>query len=296
MRFAELEAVLAVARLSNFRAAAAELGISPTALGRTIASLEQRLEIRLFNRTTRSVAITAAGARLVEDVAPALAAVDAALARARSTRDVLAGSLRINSSQHGAHHVLPLVAEFLRRNPDVSVELSTERKLIDIVRAGYDAGIRTRDSVPKDMVRVPIGGTIAFVIVGSPAYLKAHGTPAALKDLADHDCIRARLPTGAAYYWELVQGRRDVSVPVDGRLIVDQLGFAVEAARQGAGLALLPRWLVEDDLAHERLRQILPEATPESAPLCLYYPAGRNPPPVLRAFVAHVRERGRDQR
>lgn len=268
--------------------------MSPTALGKTVAALEERLGVRLFNRTTRSVAITAAGSALVAELAPALAAVDTALARARNTRDVLTGTLRINSSQHGVRQVLPFVTEFLRRNKGVTIDLSTERKLIDIVRAGYDAGIRTRDAVPKDMVRVPIGGSIAFVIVGAPSYLKARGTPASIKDLADHDCVRARIP--GVYHWELVQGRRDVAVPVDGPLVIDQVDLAVEAARLGAGLALLPRWMVADDLAHRRLVQVLPEATPESAPLHLYYPAGRNPPPVLRAFVAHLRSshRARD--
>ncbi|MFT3698569.1 MAG: LysR family transcriptional regulator [Kofleriaceae bacterium] len=296
MRFVELEAVLAVARLSSFRAAATELGMSPTALGKTIAALEQRLAVRLFNRTTRSVAITAAGRALVDELAPALTAIHSALDHARSTRDELSGALRINSSLHGARSVLPHVTAFLQANPAVSVELVTERKMIDIVRAGYDAGIRTREAVPKDMVRVPLGGTIAFAICATPGYIKKHGAPATIRDLTDHACVTFRVPSGTDYHWELVQGRRDVAVPVTGPLLVDNIDLAVEACRSGIALALLPRWNVADDLAHGRLVQVLPEATPESPPLCLYYPSGRNPPPVLRAFAQHLRHRAGDQR
>jgi DNA-binding transcriptional LysR family regulator len=289
MRFAELEAVIAVDRLKSFRAAASELGISPTALGKTVAALEQRLGVRLFNRTTRSVATTSAGRLLVAELTPALAAVDSALANARTHREELSGSLRINTSLHGGRHVLPLVLEFLKRHPSVSVELATERRMIDIVREGYDAGIRTRDSVPKDMVRVPLGGVIAFAIVGTPGYFRAHGTPTHVRDLAEHRCLRYRTPTGAEYRWELVSGRRNVTVAVDGPLVLDHLDLGLEAVRAGVGLALMPRWVVEPDLARGRLVQVLPEATPDSPPLCLYHPVGRNPPPVLRAFTAHIR-------
>ncbi len=161
--------------------------------------------------------------------------------------------------------------------------------MIDIVREGYDAGIRTRDSVPKDMVRVPLGGVIAFAIVGTPGYFRAHGTPIHVGDLADHRCLRYRMPSGGEYHWELVSGRRNVAIAVDGPLVLDHHDLGLEAVRAGVGLAFMPRWTVEADLARGRLVQVLPEATPDSPPLCLYYPAGRNLPPVLGAFTAQIR-------
>jgi DNA-binding transcriptional LysR family regulator len=289
MRLSELEAVLTVARAKSFTAAARELGMSTTAVSRTIAALEQHLGVRLFTRTTRSVAITAAGSMLVAELGPSLAAVEAALARTRAKRDELSGTLRINSSLHGARRIFPFVADFIQQHPSVNVELVTERQMIDIVRAGFDAGIRSREAVPKDMVRIPLGGTIALVIVASADYVRRHGTPKSVADLSGHRCVRYRSAT-TEYRWELVRGRRDVSVAVDGPLAVDDTQLAYEAAASGIGLAMLPRWLVAPDLESGRLVQVLPEATPESPPLCLYFPAGRNPPPVLRAFTQHLRK------
>jgi DNA-binding transcriptional LysR family regulator len=291
MRLAELHAVLAVARLGSFSAAARALGMSTTAVSRTIAAVEAQLRVRLFTRTTRAIAITAAGAALIGELAPSLAAVEAALARAHSPRDELAGTLRINSSLQGGRQIIPLVAAFTRQHPAVRFELVTERKMIDIVRAGFDAGIRSRDAVPKDMVRVPIGGAIAMLIVGSAGYVRAHGAPSSPAALADHRCIRYR-SAPADYRWELVHGRREITVAVDGPLAVDDYQLAYEAVKADLGLAMLPRWVVAADLAAGRLVQILADATPDSAPLYLYYPAGRNPPPLVRAFALHVRKAG----
>lgn len=288
MRLAALEVALAVARLKSFAGAARELNMSTTAVSRTIAALEEQLGVRLFNRTTRSTAVTAAGARLVAELAPSLAAVEKALARTRTSDDEHSGTLRINSSLQAGVHIAPLVAAFVKQHAAVTIELITERQLIDIVRAGFDAGIRSRDAVPRDMVRVPIGGSISFAIVASPEYVRAHGAPASLRDLADHKCIRYR--TGATdHRWEVTYGRRDITVRVDGQLAVDDYHLAYEAAKAGIGLAMLPRWLVAPDLAGGRLIQALPATTPESPPLCFYYPAGRNPPPLLRAFARHLR-------
>jgi DNA-binding transcriptional LysR family regulator len=288
MRLAELEAVLAVARLKSFTAAARALGMSTTAVSRTIAAVEAQLRVRLFTRTTRSLAITAAGAALVGELGPSLAAVEAALARAHSQRDELAGTLRINSSLQGGRQIMPLIATFARQHPAVRFELVTERQMIDIVRAGFDAGIRSRDAVPKDMVRVPLGGAIAMLIVGSADYVRAHGMPTSVAELSRHRCVRYRAAT-ADHRWELVRGRREITVAVEGPLAVDDYQLAYEAVKADLGLAMLPRWVVAADLATGRLVQILPDATPESAPLALYYPAGRNPPPLLRAFAQHVR-------
>ncbi|MFZ6179119.1 LysR family transcriptional regulator [Nannocystis pusilla] len=286
----ELEAVLAVARRRSFRAAAADLGMSPTALGNAVAHLEERLAVRLFHRTTRSVALTAAGEAFVAEVAPAVAAIASATERARTASAELSGTLRINSSLGGARQLLTLaVAEFGRRYPAVTVELVTDRRMVDIVREGFDAGIRSRESVPRDMIRVPIGGSLSFVIVGSPAYLRAHGRPATPDDLARHRCVRVRTASGAEYRWPLERGRKRLEVAVSGSLIVDEPHLMLEACRRGVGLAYLPRWLVDADLAQGHLAQVLDDWTPETPGLCLYYPTGRNPPAPLRAFVALIR-------
>ncbi len=286
----ELEAVLAVARRRSFRAAAADLGMSPTALGNAVAHLEERLTVRLFHRTTRSVALTAAGEAFVAGVAPAVAAITSATERARTAGAELSGTLRINSSLGGSRQLLTLaVAEFVRRHPAVTLELVTERRMVDIVREGFDAGIRSRESVPRDMVRVPIGGSLSFVIVGSPAYLHAHGKPETPDDVPRHRCIRIRNPSGTDFRWPLERGRRRLEVSVTGPLIVDEPHLMLEAARRGVGLAYLPRWLADADIAHGHLTQVLDDWTPEGPGLCLYYPTGRNPPATLRAFVAVIR-------
>lgn len=290
MRLAALEVVLAVARLRSFAAAARELGYSTTAVSRTVATLEAQLGARLFQRTTRSTAVTPAGLRLVAELGAPLAAVEHALARTRGAGEVRSGTLRINTSLQGAVHVAPLLETFLDENPGVEIELSTERRMIDIVRAGFDAGIRSRDAVPADMVRVPIGGAIAFVIVGAPAYLDRRGTPSSLRALGEHRCIRYRSGT-TEHRWEVRQGGRDVTIQVHGPLAVDDHHVAHRAALAGLGLALLPRWVVARDLEEGRLRQVLRAATPESPQLCLYHPAGRNPPPLIRALVRYLRWR-----
>ncbi len=200
----EIEAVLAVARRRSFRAAASELAMSPTALGNAIAHLEERLGARLFNRTTRSVALTAAGEAFVAEVAPALAAINSAMTRAREVRETPTGTLRINSSVTGARVVLTsIVVEYLRCYPAVTVDLVTETRMIDIVRDGFDAGIRTVERVPRDMIAVPIGGALAFAVVGSPAYFRAHEKPTRPADLSSQRCIQraARTERSIAGSW-----------------------------------------------------------------------------------------------
>ncbi|MFT3766989.1 MAG: LysR substrate-binding domain-containing protein [Minicystis sp.] len=244
----EIEAVLAVARHKSFRAAASELSMSPTALGKAVAQLEERLGARLFNRTTRSVALTAAGEAFVAEVAPALAAINGAMTRAREAREAPTGTLRINSSVTGARIVLAsIVVEYLRRYPEVTVDLVTEARMIDIVRDGFDAGIRTVGRVPRDMITVPIGGALAFAIVGSPAYFRAHEKPTRPADLLAQRCIRVRRPNGEIYRWELEREGKTHELDVPGSLILDQMDLTLEAARAGAGLAYLPAWAIAPD-------------------------------------------------
>jgi len=192
----ELDAVLAVARHRGFRAAATELGMSRSALSHAIAALEAKLGVRLFHRTTRSVSLTEAGEQFVSGVAPALGQIREAMARAGSHRDTPAGTLRINTSAGAARQMEPLVFEYLRRYPDMTVDIVTEGRLVDIVVDGFDAGVRLAELVPRDMIAVPLGPDQRFAVVGSPAYFKQHPKPRTPADLSRHRCIRSRLPSG----------------------------------------------------------------------------------------------------
>src|ERR1700750_1895841 len=199
----ELEAVLAVARHGSFRAAAAALEMSTSALSQSVASLEGRIGTRLFHRTTRSVRLTEAGERFVADVAPAMASIRGAIERASDRGEAPSGSLRINTSAGAARRVMaPYLIPYLKRYPEVHLDLVTEDRLIDIVREGFDAGFRPADTVPRDMIAVPFGPPVRFAVVGPPDYFLRHERPNAPQDLRGHRCIRARMPAGHIYHWE----------------------------------------------------------------------------------------------
>lgn len=268
--------------------------MSSTALSNAVAGLESRLGVRLFNRTTRSVSLSSAGEQFVATVAPALAEIRGAMEAVNSHRDTPAGTLRINSSVGAARQILtPIVLEYLRRYPDMQVDLVTEGRMIDIVVDGFDAGIRTLDSVPRDMIAVPFGPPLRFAVVGSPAYFKENPPPASPSDLMTHMCIRARLPSGALYRWEFARHGEALTVDVQGPLTLDEPTLILEAAREGAGLAHLSEWSVSADLAAGRLVRVLDDWTPTLPGLSLYYPGRRHLPAGLRAFIALMREIGK---
>ena len=293
-RLIELEAAVAVARRRSFRAAAAELGLSSTALSQAIADLEARLGVRLFNRTTRSVSPTAAGEQFVAQVAPALTSIRDAAEAINQHRSTPTGILRLNSSAGAARRILrPIVFEYLNRYPEMSVDIVTEGRLIDIVREGFDAGFRLAEQVPADMISVPVGQNERLVIVGSPAYLAKQALPIVPSDLVAHDCIRRRLPSGAVYRWEFEHNGEQVLVDVTGRLTLDDSGLIREACLAGYGLAYMSEWDVADDLNEGRLVQLLVEWTPPFPGVCLYYPGRRHVPAGLRAFVDLIQERRR---
>ncbi|MFS8110369.1 LysR family transcriptional regulator [Rhizobium jaguaris] len=290
----ELEAVIAVARRGSFRAAAVELGMSSTALSHAVAGLEARLGVRLFNRTTRSVSLSAAGEQFVATVAPALSDIHGAMEAVNSLRDTPAGILRINSSVGAARQILtPIVLEYLRRYLDMQVDLVTEGRMIDIVVDGFDAGIRTVDTVPKDMIAVPFGPPLRYAVVGSPIYFERHPQPGKPQDLMQHRCIRARLPSGALYRWEFERQGEVLTLDVPGCLTLDEPTLILEAAREGAGLAHLSEWSAAADIAEGRLLHVLKDWTPVLPGLCLYYPSRRLLPAGLRAFVDLIHEIGR---
>ncbi|BBU31431.1 LysR family transcriptional regulator [Burkholderia sp. THE68] len=287
---AELEAVLAVARHRSFRAAASELSVSTSALSHAIAALEARIGVRLFNRTTRSVSLSEAGAQFVQNVAPALSTIRDALEQAGSFRDTPSGTLRINTSVGAAHQVMPVFIAFLQRYPDMKLDIVTEGRLIDIVTGGFDAGIRLLETVPQDMIAVPFGKRQRFAVVGSPAYFAQHKPPRTPADLAAHRCIRSRMPSGSIYQWEFERHGEPVRIDGDGALTLDEPGLMLAAARAGLGLAYLTEWNVDADLAAGTLVRVLEDWTPPLDGLCLYYPGRRHVPAGLRALTEMIRD------
>lgn len=282
----DLEVVLAVARHRSFRRAADELGMSATAVSNAVAGLEMRLGVRLFHRTTRSVGLTESGQQFVSRVGPAVSEILGAMEESKLNRASPIGTLRINASLGAARMVFaPIVLEYLRRYPDMSVELVTEGRMVDIVAEGFDAGIRLSESVPQDMVRVPIDGQLQMTVVGSPAHFSRYAIPVSPADLAIHPCVRARFPSGAPSRWEFARHGEPMSVEVSGPLTLDEPGLMREAALSGIGLAYLAEWYVRDDLAEGRLVRVLQDWTPCYHGLALYYPPGRHVPAGLRAFV-----------
>lgn len=291
---AELDAVVAIARTGSFRGAALSLGLSTTGLSNAVAKLEARLGVRLFNRTTRSVALTDAGRAFVEQVAPALRDIHGAMDAVRSHQATPSGTLRINAFAAGAREIIsPLVVTFLRRHPAVHVDLVTEGRLVDIVADGFDLGVRRADLVPADMIAVALGRPQRYAVVATPAYLGAHGTPLTPADLLHHPCVRVRLPNGALLRWSFEKGGETVQIDVTGPVTLDEASLARAVVLEGLGIGLFLEQSVRDDIAEGRLTRLLDDWTPPFADLCLYYPGRRNPSAALKAFVGLARELAR---
>lgn len=292
----ELEAVLAIARRGSFRAAALDLGLSPTAVGNAIAALEDELGVKLFNRTTRRVDLTAAGHDYVRAIAPALADIHAATQAVRSQRGSPVGRLRINCSIAGGHQIIvPFVAEFVRRYPGVKVDIVTEGRLVDIVQAGFDAGVRAAEAIPPNMIVVPLNRMLRYRVVGSPGYFESHAIPRHPNELIGHDCIRIRWPSGAAYEWEFAKGGETIQMDVPWSLSLDNHGLMAKAAQAGAGLAYVAEVEVSDAVAAGRLVAVLDDWVPPSPGFCLYYLDRRQQEGFARALaevIAELREGG----
>jgi DNA-binding transcriptional LysR family regulator len=287
----ELEAVAAIARLGGFRPAARELGVSSSALSHAVSALESRLNVRLFNRTTRSVVLTAAGEAFVAEIGPALAAIERAVERAQESQVRPTGVLRLNTSLGAARLLLePLLLEYLRRYPEMSLELATESALIDVIGEGFDGGFRLSEAVPPDMIAIPVTRQERMIVVGSPAYFRDHPMPQHPHDLAAHHCIRARMASGRIYRWEFAKRGESLEVEVPGSLVLDESSLIHQATLAGAGLAFLWEWLVRDDVVSGRLVQALDDWTPPYDGVCLYYPGRRHVPTKLRAMIELARE------
>ena len=286
----ELEAVLAVARHRSFRAAATELGVSTSALSHAVAALESRIGVRLFNRTTRSVSLSEAGAQFVDSVAPALSTIRGAIEQAGSFRDTVSGTLRINTSAGAATQAMPLFIAFVQRYPEMKLDIVTEGRLIDVVVEGFDAGIRLAETVPRDMIAVPFAEKLRFAVVASPAYFAKHAPPRTPADLHAHRCIRVRMPSGTIYQWEFERHGEAIRIDAKGALTLDDPGLMLQAVRAGLGIGYLSEWNVAADLRAGMLVRVLEEWTPPLDGLCLYYPGRDHVPAGLRALIEMIRE------
>jgi DNA-binding transcriptional LysR family regulator len=290
----ELKAVVAIGRHRSFKAAAVELGISRTALSHAIATLEARLGIQLLHRTTRSVSPTVAGEQFVTSIGPALGDIGLALDAVNSHRDKPAGKLKLNLTVGAARQLLaPIVLDFLRRYPDMEIDLVTEGKLIDIVADGFDAGVRFAESVPQDMIAVPIGPPQRFAVVASPAYFAQHLKPKTPDDIRFHCCIKARMASGVVYRWEFERRGETIRIDVKGQITLDEFSLILTAALSGTGLAYLPEWDVLDAIKSGQLERVLEEWTPPFPGLCLYYPSRRRLSAGVRAFLDFIQEKRR---
>lgn len=287
---ADLQAFAAVARRCSFRQAALELGVSPSALSHALRGLESRLGVRLLNRTTRSVAPTEAGKRLLDRLSPALLDIHGALEEINNFRDSPIGTLRINAPHAACELVLaPLVTRFLTLHPGMRVDLVADDAFVDIVATGFDAGVRFGESLQQDMVALPLGQVHRFSVVGSPAYLASHGIPVNPRDLARHACIRIRFPNGSLYRWEFSRGAEKLDIEVDGPLTVGEMPLMIHAAEQNLGLAYVYTEYAAASLASGRLNSVLDDWCTETAGFYLYYPSRKLMPAGLKAFVEMLR-------
>ena len=290
----DLLAFLAVARERSFTKAAAKLGISQSALSHTMRELEARLGVRLLTRTTRSVAPTEAGERLLQTVGPRFEEIEAELAAIRELREKPAGTIRITATENAADAILlPKLAKLLREFPDIKVEIIIDYGLTDIVAQRYDAGVRSGEQVAKDMIAMRIGPDMRMAVVGAPSYFKGRSEPKKPQDLIGHNCITLRLPThGGLYVWEFEKGGGELRVRVEGQLTYNTTAQMLNAAVAGVGLAYVPEGLVQAYLAKGRLKRVLEDWCLPYSGYHLYYPSRRQPSAAFALLVDALRYRG----
>jgi DNA-binding transcriptional LysR family regulator len=287
-----VEAFLRVAERRSFRAAADDLGLSPSAISQTVRALEARIGVPLLTRTTRSVGLTEAGERFLEQARPAFAGLTAAFEAARSFGERPAGLLRLNVPRAAIPFLLePVVEGFSAAYPEVEVEICGEDELIDLVERGFDAGIRMGDFLEADMIGIRLTPPFRLVVAGSPDYFARHGRPRVPADLRDHRCIRSRAPTtGAIFRWHFDVAGQPVEIAVQGPLIVNDIDVSKAAALRGVGLAFLAEPVIAEALADGRLELVLEDHVAWSPGAYLYYPSRTQMLPKLRAFVDFIRE------
>jgi DNA-binding transcriptional LysR family regulator len=289
----DLLAFLAVARDRSFTKAAAKLGVSPSALSHTIRRLEARLRLRLLTRTTRSVSPTEAGERLLQTVGPWIEQIESELEALSELREKPAGTIRITAGEHAVHSVLwPKLAKFLRKYPDIKVEVTVDNTLTDIVAKRYDAGVRFGEQIAKDMIAVRIGPDVRFAVVGVKSYFAKRSPPKRPQDLVGHTCINLRLRThGNLYAWDFEKNGRELKVRVEGQLVFDNAFQLLDAALAGFGLAYVPEDLAQPHLTKGRLKRVLEDWCPPYSGYHLYYPSRRQPTPAFALLVDALRYR-----
>jgi DNA-binding transcriptional LysR family regulator len=290
---AHFPVVRAVAQCGGFAPAAARLGMSPSAVSHAIRTVEEGLGMPLFARTTRSVSLTEAGAQFLAAIGPALAAIEEAAERVRAAKGAVTGVLRLNVPGVALDiAVTPVLAELAWRHPDLTIEITIDSRLVDIVAGGFDAGIRLGEMIAEDMVAVRMTPPFKAIMVAAPSYLEAKGEPRSIAELSRHNCIGFRLPSsGGLYAWDLTgEAGAELSARVRGTVVVTEPHYAVELALAGIGIAYVLEPLVRSALREKRLRWLLPEASVEEPGLFLYFPRGASTMPKLRAFIDVARE------
>ena len=290
----DLVAFLHVARQRSFTRAAAQIGVSPSALSHTIRKLEERLGVRLLTRTTRSVSATEAGERLLQSIGPHFDQIRAEIEGLSELRDKPAGTIRITTGDHAAETILlPALAGILPLYPDLNFEICVDAGFVDIAAERFDAGIRLGETIAQDMVAVRIGPDMRMAAVGSPAYFSGRKIPATPHDLAGQLCINLRFPThGGVYVWEFEKAGRALNVRVDGQLVVNDIALARDGALRGLGIAYLPEDDVLPHLESGALVRVLSDWTPPFPGYHLYYPSRRQQSPALALLIAALRYRG----
>ena len=289
--FNDLLSFMVVARERSFTRAAAQLGVSQSALSHAMRNLETRLEVRLLTRTTRSVAPTEAGEQLLMRLSPHLLEIEQELTALRDTRDRPAGNIRLTAGEHAMSAVLwPVLKPFMAQYPDINVEVTVDNGLTDIVDGRFDAGVRLGEQVAKDMIAVRIAPDMRMAVVGSAEYLQRFGVPETPEQLDQHRCINMRLPTrGGLYAWEFERDGRELRVRVDGQLILNSLPQRIDAAENGLGLAYVPEDAVQDALAESRLVRVLEDWCPAFTGYHLYYPSRRQHTTAFALLIAALR-------
>lgn len=289
----DLKALLAVARERSFTGAAAKLGVSPSALSQTVRELESRLGLRLLTRTTRSVAPTEAGERLLRNVGPRLAEIEEELAALSELREKPSGTIRISATENAATSALmPVLERILPAYPDIKVEIVVDYGLTDIAAEQCDAGIRTGETLAKGMIAVPISPEMRMAVVGSPTYFASRPQPHRPQDLTAHNCINIRLPKhGGLYAWEFEKGKKEIRVRVEGQLVFNSTTLMLNAALAGLGLLYLPEQQVQPYITDGRLVRVLADWCEPFSGYHLYYPSRRQPTPAFAMLVEALRYR-----
>jgi DNA-binding transcriptional LysR family regulator len=289
--FADLTYFLEITKHRNFRRAGLELGVSASALSHALRGLEERLGVRLLNRTSRSVTLTAAGEALQAAITEPFAEIRQALDVVNRFRDAPMGRVRLSVPTEAADFlVAPVMATFLERYPDVEIEIAVSNHMIDVIDSGYDAGIRYGGTVPEDMVAQRLSAEIRWLVVASPAYLERYGAPVHPNDLLTHHCVRIRIGDESVYRWEFERGDETLEVSVPGALIVDQGQVGLAAVRDGAALMYVAEPMVRQAIADGVLQTVLDDWAPFGPGFHIYYSSRRQVPAALRLFVDLVRE------